>query len=76
MYRINVLDGGKYNNVKLGFRYCITKKSAKSLIDTFSNSDCNFTVEKFIRIHQDIFAWTDDDEKDKVFDYYFDKTEN
>ena len=73
MYRINILSDGKYHNVTLGARYCLTKKSAKGMIDNFADAECDFTVEKFIRIHDDVFCFTDWDEDDSVFDYYYDK---
>lgn len=73
MYRINVKSSGKYHNVVLGYRYCFRKKTAKGLIDLFSKCEANFTVEKFVRLTADVFGWTDDDEGDAVFDYYFDR---
>lgn len=73
MYRINVLTCGKYHNVRGGFRYCFTKKSAIDMINTFMNAGSEITVEKLIRIHRDVFCWSDDLEDDKVFDYYFDR---
>ena len=73
MYRINVKSCGKYHNVALGCRYCFRKKTAKHLIDLFSEHEVNFTVEKLIRLTTDIFSWTDYDEDDTVFDHYFNK---
>lgn len=73
MYRINVKSSGKYHNVVLGYRYCFRKKTAKGLIDLFSKSKAEFTVEKFVRLTADVFCWTDDDEGDRIFDYYFDR---
>lgn len=73
MYRVNVLSKGKCGNTALGYRYCLTKKSAKTLIDDFLDSGCSIEVEKWIRIYGDLFCWTDWVEGDKVFDYYADK---
>lgn len=73
MYRINVLTHGKYNNVELGYRYCFRKKSAIELIDTFMDTGSEITVEKFIRLHGDVFGWNDNLENDNVFDHYFDR---
>lgn len=70
MYRITVLTTGKFNTVGLGSRYCLTKKTAKSLIKLFFKEECTFKVEKFTRLHHDIFAWIDDEYKDSVFEYY------
>jgi len=75
MYRINIKSPGKYHNCTLGYRYCFRKKTAKHLIDLFSECDADFTIEKFVRLATDVFCWTDDDEDDAVFTYYFDKME-
>lgn len=75
MYCVTVLSAGKYGNVKLGKRYCFTKKSAKGLIDTFTDAKCDFVVEKLIRIHSDVFCFSDYDEDDEVFEHYYDKTD-
>lgn len=73
MYRINIKSSGKYHNVVPGYRYCFRKKTAKGLIDLFSECEVKFTVEKFVRLTKDVFCWTDDDEDDTVFTYYFNK---
>jgi hypothetical protein len=75
MYRINIKSPGKYHNVALGYRYCFRKKTAKHLIDLFSENEVEFTFEKFVRLTADVFCWTDYDEDDAVFTYYFDKME-
>lgn len=74
MYRISIKSSGKYHNVIPGFRYCFRKKTAKHLIDLFSECEAEFTVEKFVRLATDVFCWTDYDENDAVFTYYDDKT--
>lgn len=71
MYRIIIKSSGKFNNARLGSRYCLTKKSAIHLINLFTKSECEIKVEKFVRLHADIFCWTDDDENDKVFECYY-----
>ena len=73
MYRINVKSSGKYHNATLGYRYCFRKKTAKKLIDVFSEGETDFTVEKFVRLVADVFCWTDYDEDDPVFTHYFNK---
>ena len=55
MYRVVVKSKGKYGNVVLGTRYCFRKKSVASLIALFTNNECDFTAEKFIRISGDTF---------------------
>lgn len=71
MYRINVLTKGENHRIATGYRYCFRKKTAKYLIKFFSvELECQIEVEKFVRIHDDIFAWSGDDYKDSVFDYY------
>ena len=59
MYRVVVKTRGKYNNVKLGARYCFTKRSAIDLAVTFESNECEYEVEKFVRLHGDIFSWSD-----------------
>lgn len=72
MYRINVLDPGKFHNITVGYRYCFFKKSAKELIDLFLGDECAIKVEKLIRVTRDIFAWSEAID-DKVVDYWCDK---
>lgn len=59
MYRVNVLDGGKFNNVKTGYRYTITKRNAKKFLKHVVQWGCDFEVEKFIYISSGIFVWAD-----------------
>ena len=68
MYRVVVKSKGKYNNVVLGARYCFTKHSVISLAVTFARNECEFDVEKFIRIHSDIFTWSDSGVSEKIWD--------
>jgi hypothetical protein len=51
------------------------KKTAKHLIDLFSENEVEFTFEKFVRLATDVFCWTDYDEDDTIFTHYFDKME-
>ena len=68
MYRVVVKTKGKYNNVVLGARYCFTKHSVIELATTFAQNECEFDVEKFIRIHSDIFTWSDSGVSEKIWD--------
>lgn len=68
MYRVIVKDSGKDGNVTLGARYCFRKKSIVHLITLFTECDCDFTVEQFIRIHGDIFCWSDSAISEKIWD--------
>lgn len=68
MYRVVVKSKGKYNNVVPGVRYCFTKRSVIELAVTFAQVECVFEVEKFIRIHSDIFAWSDSGVSEKIWD--------
>lgn len=68
MYRVVVKSKGKYNNVVLGARYCFTKRSVIELATTFAQNECEFDVEKFIRIHSDIFTWSDSGVSEKIWD--------
>ena len=68
MYRVIVKDSGMYGNVALGTRYCFRKKSVAHLIALFTECDCDFTVEQFIRIHGDTFYWSDNVISEKIWD--------
>lgn len=72
MYRVTVLTSGKYDNVALGARYCFTKRSARDLIDNFLEVNCEIEVEKFIRLCDDVFCWSDRAD-DKVLKHYEEK---
>jgi hypothetical protein len=61
MYRVVVKSKGKYNNVTMGARYCLTKRSAVRLAALFQSSECDYTVEKFTRLHNDIFSWSENE---------------
>lgn len=68
MYRVIVTSKGKYGNTMLGARYCFRKKSAAGLIATFTECDCDFTIEQLIRIYGDVFCWSDCDISEKIWD--------
>lgn len=59
MYRVIVTSRGKHNNVVLGARYCLTKHSVIDLAVSFELLECEYKIEKFVRLHSDIFAWSD-----------------
>ena len=59
MYRVVVKSRGKDGNASLGARYCFTKRSVIELAVTFTEFECEFDIEKFVRIHGDIFGWSD-----------------
>lgn len=58
MYRVTVKSRGKYNNAVMGARYCLTRRSAIRLTALFIKDECDLTVEKWIRVHGDIFCWS------------------
>ena len=68
MYRVVVKSRGKYNNIVLGARYCFTKRSVIELAVMFARVECEFDVEKFIRIQGDVFAWSDSVISEKIWD--------
>ena len=68
MYRVVVKSRGKYNNIVLGARYCLTKRSVIDLAVMFALVECEFDVEKFIRIQGDVFAWSDSGVSEKIWD--------
>lgn len=67
MYRVVVKTVGKYNNVILGTRYCFTKKSAAKLAARFYMSECDYEIEKFVHIHDDVFCWSKAQVSSKVW---------
>ena len=75
MYRVVVKNRGKYNNVVLGARYCFTKRSIVSLASHFMANECECTVEKFVRLHRDIFCWSDVKVGSDVWDRIYDALE-
>ena len=68
MYRVVVKSRGKYNNIVPGARYCFTKRSVIDLAVMFARVECEFDVEKFIRIQGDVFAWSDSKVSEKIWD--------
>ena len=68
MYRVVVKSRGKYNNIVLGARYCFTKRSVIELAIMFAQAECEFDVEKFIRIHGDVFTWSNSGVSEKIWD--------
>ena len=72
MYRVVVESRGKYNNAVLGARYCFTKRSIVSLASNFMEMECECRVEKFVRLHRDIFSWSDVEVGSDVWDRIYD----
>lgn len=68
MYRVVVKSRGKYDNASLGARYCFTKRSVINLAAHFIAEECECEVEKFIRIHHDIFCWSSVEVTPNVWD--------
>ena len=75
MYRVVIKSRGKYNNVALGARYCLTRRSAINLAVSLESLECEFDVEKFIRIHGDIFTWSDTEVSEKILDKFYETLE-
>ena len=67
MYKVTIKSRGKYNNVVPGVRYCFTKRSVIELAVMFARVECEFDVEKFIRIHGDIFTWSNSGVSEKIW---------
>lgn len=65
MYKITVNTSGKYHNVALGARYCLTRKTAIKLINLFLEVDCDITIEKFIHCGYG-FAWSNTTKTTKI----------
>ena len=67
MYRINVKSCGKYHNVTLGIRYCIGKKTVLRLVNLMDAHECEYTVEKFVRLTRKEWAWSEDEAYEAIF---------
>lgn len=65
MYKVIVNTPGKYGNVVLGTRYCLTRKSTIKLANLFLRDDCEIRIAKFIRCG-DAFVWSDAWEETKI----------
>ena len=75
MYRVIIKTSGKYNNVATGARYCITQRSAIKMAAQFHMSECDYEVEKFVRLHGDIFAWSAHEIGEKFWEKMWDIVE-
>lgn len=75
MYRVVIKSKGKYNNVALGARYCLTRRSALNLAVSLESLECEFDIEKFIRIHSDIFTWSNTEVSEKILDKFYETIE-
>ena len=75
MYRVVIKSRGKYNNIVLGARYCLTRRSVINLAVSLESLECEFDVEKFIRIHGDIFTWSDTEVSEKIRDKFYETLE-
>ncbi len=75
MYRVVVKSRGKHNNAVLGARYCFTKRSVIGLAVSFELFKCEYKVEKFVRLHSDVFAWSEIEVSEKIWDKIYENLE-
>lgn len=69
MYKIEVISSGKYSNVVLGPRYCLTKKTVIKFAKLLDEVEADYEITKFVRLTDTMFGWTDsDDHLDKIWD--------
>lgn len=61
MYKIEVTSCGKYHNVVLGSRYCLTKKTVIKFAKLLNEFEANYKITKFVRLADTMFGWTDSD---------------
>lgn len=71
MYRVKVLSTGEHNNVCLGNRYCLFRKSAIELANLFDSSKCAIKVEKLVH-NDDVFFWSDCECETKIGERWVD----
>lgn len=67
MYKVTVKSSGKYHNVTLGARYCLTKHTAINLAVMFEDVECDYEVEKLVRLNTDIFCWSEGEVDEKFW---------
>ena len=58
MYKVEILNTGKYNNVVTGTRYCFTKNSAVEMVALCTKWECDFSVSKFRKLSGFVFSWS------------------
>lgn len=68
MYKVTVKTRGKHNNAILGARYCLTKRSVIGLAVTFESHECEYEIEKFVRLYGDVFSWSTADVGEKIWE--------
>lgn len=61
MYKIKVTSCGKYHNVVLGSRYCLTKKAVIKFAKLLDEVEADYEITKFVRLTGTMFSWTDND---------------
>lgn len=67
MYRIIIKSCGKYHNVTLGARYCVGKKTALHLVNLMEENECEYAVEKFVRLTRKVWAWSEIEANEALF---------
>lgn len=75
MYRVVVKSKGKHNNAVLGARYCLTKRSVIDLAVSFELFECEYKIEKFVRLYSDIFVWSETEVSKKIWDKIYENLE-
>lgn len=75
MYRVTVKSRGKYGNVTMGARYCLTKRSAIRLTALFAENECDMTVEKWTRMYRDTFCWSENEISEAFWDKVYEIVE-
>ena len=75
MYRVVVKSRGDHDNAVLGARYCLTKRSVISLAVSFELFKCEYKIEKFVRLGGDIFAWSETEVSEKIWDKIYENLE-
>lgn len=74
MYRITIKTTGKYNNARIGSRYCLMKKDAREMVRICIENECDFIAEKFVRLTGTTFYWSDYEVEDSIYpDNYWEK---
>lgn len=68
MYKVIIKDSGKYHNVMIGERYCLTKRTAIKLAVMLESVECDYRVAKLVRLYEDVFCWSEGEVEEKFWD--------
>lgn len=57
IYKVHFTSTGTHNHVVTGERYCVGKRTMRSLVEQMAKNGCNYTISTFVRINGLVFGW-------------------